>query len=256
MNYANPSATEPTPAATIVVPCYNEAARLPADTFSAFMAEHPEYAWCFVDDGSTDATRTVLEELCAPHGARACVHAMPRNSGKAEAVRSGILAALDRWAAPWVGYWDADLATPLEEIPRFVAYVGAHDPVRILCGSRWLHMGARIERHATRHYIGRVFATIASNALGLPIYDTQCGAKLIEAALARELFAKPFVSRWVFDVEMLARAIQTHGRASARAFIAEIPLETWIDRDGSKVKVRHAFRVPYDLRRIYRTYLR
>jgi len=254
-----PNAATPTPGAApraaIVVPCYNEARRLPVADLAAFMDGHPEYAWCFVDDGSTDGTRAVLDGLCAPFTGRASVLALPRNAGKAEAVRAGILHALDTWPAPWVGFWDADLATPLREIPRFLRYIDEYPAVRVLCGSRWLHMGGRIERHAWRHYIGRVFATAASILLGLPIYDTQCGAKLIEADLARTLFAEPFRSQWVFDVEMLARVIQHLGREEARETIGEIPLEEWIDRSGSKVRLHHSFRIPLDFWRIHRQYL-
>ena len=251
-----PESNAPTmlPRAVIVVPCYNEAARLPVKEIEAFIDEHPEYAWCFVDDGSTDATREVLEALCATFPKRARVFVMPQNGGKAEAVRAGILDALDTWQAPWVGYWDADLATPLGEIPRFERYLEAHPALRLLCGSRWLHMGARIERHFWRHYLGRIFATLASTVLGLPIYDTQCGAKLIEAELAREIFGEPFHTHWIFDVEMLARVIQRLGRAEAREVIGEIPLEAWIDRGGSKVRPHHSFRVPIDLWRIHRRY--
>jgi len=249
------NASHDEPRAVIVVPCYNEEARLPAADFEAFLAAHPEYAWCFVDDGSTDGTRRVLERLCAPIPERARVLPMPQNAGKAEAVRAGILHSIDTWPAAWVGYWDADLATPLKEIPRFERYLAEYPAVRLLCGSRWLHMGGRIERHVTRHYIGRVFATAASNLLALPIYDTQCGAKLIASDLARTLFAEPFRSKWVFDVEMLARVIQHLGRDAALEIIGEIPLEEWIDRSGSKVKIHHALRIPRDFWRIYRHYL-
>lgn len=252
---AAPDTDTPAVRTAIVVPCYNEETRLPAETFKAFIEAHPEYAFCFVDDGSSDGTRAVLEALCRPFPDRARVYPMPKNGGKAEAVRAGILHAHEAWQAPWVGFWDADLATPLEEIPRFEQYLAERPRVRVLCGARWLHMGARIERHVWRHYIGRIFATAASNTLGLPIYDTQCGAKLVASEMISPLFTEPFASRWIFDVEMLARVIRHLGRQEAREVISEIALETWVDTSGSKVKPHHAFRIPLDLWRIHRRYL-
>ena len=132
------------------------------------------------------------------------------NQGKAEAVRQGMLAALGR-RCDILGYVDADLATPPDELVRLVhiARDGKHD---ILMGSRVQLLGRAIKRNNTRHYIGRIFATCASLSLGLPVYDTQCGAKLFRPteALAAAL-ALPFTSRWAFDVELLGRLV--HPRA-------------------------------------------
>jgi hypothetical protein len=105
-----------------------------------------------------------------------------------------------------------------------------------------------------------VFATAASLTIGLPIYDTQCGAKLFRASpVVRSLFQQPFLTRWLFDVEIIARFIQAcrcDQPESPKDLIYEFPLLTWKDVAGSKVKPVDFFRSFYDLARIYWTYFR
>jgi glycosyltransferase involved in cell wall biosynthesis len=156
--------------ALIVVPCFNEASRFSAAGFDALLAD-PRVSALFVDDGSTDATPTVLAAFCADHPERASTLRLPRNGGKGEAVRAGLREALGRGAGI-VGYLDADLSTPGEEVSRLLDELTAHD-VDVVMGARVKLLGARIARDPTRHYLGRVFATIASSNLDLPVYDTQ-----------------------------------------------------------------------------------
>src|SRR5262245_13863345 len=144
--------------ATIVVPCFNEAARLRADAFRAFCARTPGVDFLFVNDGSTDATLERLRELERTLAGRAGVLDLPRNSGKAEAVRQGMSAAL-KSGPDAAGYWDADLATPLEEIPRFLAVLRERPEVDLVLGARVQLLGRTVRRSALRHYLGRVFAT-------------------------------------------------------------------------------------------------
>ena len=101
---------------TIVVPCYNEASRLPSETYLEFLDCRVDVRFLFVDDGSTDDTQGVLQHLRERSSGRCDVLQLPENQGKAEAVRQGVLRALDTDAS-LVGFWDADLATPLREIP-------------------------------------------------------------------------------------------------------------------------------------------
>jgi len=165
---------------------------------------------------------------------------MERNRGKAEAVRCGFLESF-RSGYDFIGYWDADLATPLETIPRFCELLedGRVDGV---IGSRVLLLGRRIRRRAVRHYLGRVFATCASLAIGLPVYDTQCGAKIFRnTERLRQVFRTPFRVNWTFDVEILARFLlleRLFGGPATRDRIVEYPLERWDDVPGSKLKGR------------------
>jgi hypothetical protein len=160
---------------------------------------------------------------------------LQKNAGKGEAVRQGLKLALERGAA-WVGYADADLSTPVHELLRMLASIES-DPVDALLGSRVRLLGTSIERQPLRHYLGRAFATLSSLALQMPVYDTQCGAKLFrrtDALLAA--LAAPFGSRWIFDVELLARLMAHRDGATAPLTFRELPLKVWRDVGGSKLK--------------------
>jgi len=162
--------------------------------------------------------------------------------------------------ADYAGYWDADLATPLDEILRFREILDASPELDVLFGSRVMLLGRRIERRSTRHYLGRVGATAISMTLGLPVYDTQCGAKLFRVTPGcRELFAERFVTRWVFDVEIIARMIRAHRRGDGpdpAAAIREVPLRAWRDVAGSKVRAMDFVWSMIELLRIRSSYLK
>lgn len=245
--------------AIIVIPCYNEAQRLQIQKFKDFVsAGHPQ-RFLFVNDGSTDSTLKILEALHDEDPERYVICDLPRNVGKAEAVRRGVLRAFD--AAPdYLGYWDADLATPLETIPIFSALLDTRSDLEMLFGARVRLLGRSIERRALRHYLGRVFATAASMVLGIGIYDTQCGAKLFRASPEiRSLFQEPFLTRWLFDVEILARLLQARRGTQlpqAEDIVYEFPLYVWHDVAGSKVKARDFAKAFGGLARIYWHYMR
>jgi dolichyl-phosphate beta-glucosyltransferase len=220
----------------VVVPCYNEEKRLDHDAFGRFLAEADGATLLFVDDGSSDQTRAVLDRIVAAAPARAAVISLPANRGKAEAVRSGMRTALDR-GAPIVGYWDADLATPLPIIAELTAILEAHAEIDVVMGARVRMLGRHIDRSGTRHLVGRAFATLASVVLGLPVYDTQCGAKLFRATPAlRHALDAPFRSRWSFDVELLQRLQQRWGSRGLDR-IYEVPLQAWYHGTESKVSL-------------------
>jgi dolichyl-phosphate beta-glucosyltransferase len=240
----------------LVVPCFNEAARLPVQEFLRVRLGRGRLELVFVDDGSTDATRALLERIRDERPAETSLVAYDRNAGKAEAVRRGVLHALGR-RPDAVGFWDADLATPLSELPLFVDVLDGNPSVDVVIGSRVKLMGRTVERHAWRHYLGRLFATAASVTLGLPVYDTQCGAKLFRATpLLADVFARPFLSRWIFDVEILARllALDPRGVQTTASSIHELPLRAWTDVRGSKVRWVDFVRAAVDLARIRRAY--
>jgi dolichyl-phosphate beta-glucosyltransferase len=231
------------PRITIVVPCFNEAGRLDRGEVRALLDE-PNVSLVFVDDGSRDDTLPVLRDI-ARDEPRVRVLPMGENQGKGEAVRAGMnLAMLD---ADIVGYLDADFSAPAREMLRVIDALrtGAHD---VALGSRVALLGRRIERSNVRHYLGRVFATAASATLGLPVYDTQCGAKAFRVTPAlRRALVRPFTSRWVFDVELLDRLLHEGVPSSA---IVEVPLLEWRDVSGSKLHPWAASRAAWDLARI------
>jgi dolichyl-phosphate beta-glucosyltransferase len=220
-------------ATVIVVPCYNEARRLPVARYEKFLRES-DVGFVFVDDGSTDETPERLRGIARAAPERAEVLCLPRNAGKAEAVRAGVLRAFGR-RPDYVGYWDADLAAPLSAIVDLGAVLEARGEVELVMGARVVLLGREIERSAFRHYLGRVAATVISLTLGLRVYDTQCGAKLFRCGdEMRAIFEEPFVARWLFDVEILARLVAACGDG-ARQAIVEVPLTRWVDVPGSKL---------------------
>src|SRR5690606_37481279 len=157
----------------------------------------------FVNDGSTDHTFEVLQNIRQKFSKEVHVIDLPKNVGKAEAVRQGFLRAFQVDHFTHIGYLDADLATHLNEIAYMLSHFNGK--VKIVLGSRVLRLGAVIQRSSLRHYLGRIFATIASNVLDMKVYDSQCGAKLFEMNMAQILFQKPFISKWLFDLELLYR---------------------------------------------------
>jgi glycosyltransferase involved in cell wall biosynthesis len=208
-----------------------------------------------VDDGSTDRTFALLGRLAqAAPGAIATIR-LDANRGKGEAVRLGLLEAM-RGGAPLVGFWDADLATPLAAVDDFLAVAAQRPDLEMILGSRVMLLGRSITRRAWRHYLGRVFATAASLALGLPVYDTQCGAKIFRATAAvARVFAAPFSSRWVFDVEILARYLALpvdDGGPDRRARIYELTVPAWHDVPGSKLRATDFVRSLFELAAIWR----
>jgi dolichyl-phosphate beta-glucosyltransferase len=238
----------------LVVPCFNEERRLPAGELRNFQIDGLGLEILFVNDGSTDGTLRLLQSLCDEAPGRFSVLNLERNSGKAEAVRRGIIEALDR-RPDLVGFWDADLATPLTEISGFLDVFANRPEIEMVFAARVRLLGRSISRNPARHYFGRVGATLISSSLGLAVYDTQCGAKLFRAGDAmREIFAAPFLSRWIFDVEIIARLVRQRGREDAARAIYELPIMVWHDVKGSKVKSTDFGRALKDLWKIHRAY--
>lgn len=239
------------PSVCLVVPCFNEGGRLPIDAFMAGLSSLHGCAYCFVNDGSTDETATVLKRLQSAAPDRVHIVTLDRNCGKAEAVRQGFLNSPSWRPFDFIGYWDADLATPLGEIARFIELMERHPRCEFILGSRVKRLGAIIDRRGSRHIVGRMFATMTSVLLDLPVYDSQCGAKLLRAGTAAKLFGDPFVTRWLFDVELLVRLRGMHGHLDAAM---ETPLGEWRDVSGSKLSIASMVSSPLDLLRIRRHY--
>jgi len=242
------------PDVCLVVPCFNEASRLPAAAFRAYLEQHPGVAFCFVNDGSRDATDSVLQRLREAAPDRVMVETLAQNRGKAEAVRHGMLAAASAKHFTSIGYWDADLATPLDEVAPMVEVLMHSPDCQLVLGSRWRRLGSNIERREIRHLLGRLFATAASWLLDQPVYDSQCGAKLCRASAVEALFGEPFLTRWLFDVEVLARLGAHASWSHLRHAAIEMPLREWHDISDSRLGIGHMALVPRDLWRIHRHY--
>lgn len=227
-----------------MVPCYNEAARLEPDEFSRFLAAHSDFDFLFVDDGSTDATVEVLKDFCGKHPGRAAYICNPQNSGKAFSVRNGMLHACKKYDR--VGFLDADLSAPPEAMVQLDEALSRFPEARAAFGSRVKRLGASIERNELRHLAGRVFATLANLMLHVGSYDSQCGAKMFSSKVVPVLFEAPFVSNWFFDLELILREGQQG--------IVEVPLDTWLEKGGSKIKAIDFLKAPLELWRIRKHY--
>ena len=229
----------------VIVPCYNEEERL---HFAPFKEAPSHHYFLFVNDGSADGTSEMIRKQVDNN---IMLYDLPHNMGKAEAVRHGFIHARSLPVfneIGWIGYWDADLATPLSEIDQYLLYREYFAPqAEAIFGSRVLRMGGNITRTFSRHLFGRFFATVISNLFNLNSYDTQCGAKLFRKELTEKISKEAFISRWIFDVEVILR-LKGHN-------LVEYPLDKWVDVAGSKLKVgKVAFNVLRDIWKIRKRY--
>jgi dolichyl-phosphate beta-glucosyltransferase len=231
----------------MVVPCYNEADRLDCDSFIQALGQDPGLHWLFVNDGSKDNTQALIEQMAAKEPARVFCHSLNVNSGKGEAVRQGLLRAIEL-NANIIGYYDADQATPLTEIFRLLQILHVRQS-QVLLGSRVFLLGRDLKRQRWRYLLGRAFAFVASRMLKLSVYDTQCGMKLIRVfPKLKDCLEEPFVSSWLFDVELIQRLVQKAGLKSQDFF--EEPLLQWTEIGGSKVKAQAFLTALIDLFKI------
>lgn len=240
----------------LVVPCHNESARLVPDVWLAFLArpQNKDVHFFFANDGSSDATGKMLRDMCAKSG-RAHLFESAVRRGKAETVRLSILRIAGRSAKKeeygrfdHVGFWDADLATPLTEIGEIRRLLRDRAFDGVFC-SRIKRLGAAVDRKPLRHMLGRVFATAASLVLQLPVYDTQCGAKVIRSDVIEPIMREPFVSEWIFDLEIILRM-----KRCGFDRLYEKPVAEWTDVPGSTIRPMDYISVPLDLLRIQRRY--
>jgi len=232
----------PRPALTttcIVVPCYNESERLQVPAIERFLQETRQISFLFVNDGSRDQTPALLQSLAGSWPDRVHAWSLSRNCGKAEAVRRGILKAIDL-EFHQIGFWDADLATPLDAIPEFTRVLERHAAVDVVWGTRQPLLGREIRRNPRRFLLGRIYSNLSAWACNVPVYDASCGAKLFRnSKVLRPLFDRPFHSRWIFDVEILSRLQRLsarQGNGSLRAALYELPVDRWDEVPGSKIR--------------------
>ena len=237
----------------IVIPCYNEAKRFPMQKFVEFINAHRDIGFTFVNDGSKDHTLSMLTNLKLISPQRIDVLNLTENQGKAEAVRKGFFHALTS-TIDIIGFWDADLSTPLSAIFDFMEVFNERPDIKWVFGSRFQALGRVIKRNKIRHYLGRFSATAIAITLKLPIYDSQCGAKLFRVdGNLNFVFREKFISRWIFDVELIARLkILSGDNCLPAKIIYEYPLKKWMDAPGTKLKFSDYFGAILELYKIWR----
>ena len=219
------------PPFAVVVPCFNEAERIGATaraTLQFLEMNSPESELIIVNDGSIDATSTIARDALVAAKIEARLLENFPNRGKGAAVRTGLLAA----ARPIGLFFDADLSTPLSEIPKLIEPI-SNDDVDLAFGSRALDRKLiGIHQPWRREQAGRVFNLLVRIATGLPFWDTQCGFKAFRLDVCRPILERARVQGFAFDVELLFLA----HRAGLR--LREIPVH-WNHAEGSKVRVVH-----------------
>lgn len=232
---------------TIIIPFYNEEKRIEIERFHQIFNNYLQYDFILVDDGSTDNTSIILNEFKNKFP-NLTILKLDKNVGKAEAIRAAVLSIS---TTDFIVYYDADLATPFSELEKLIQFSTLHQNYKIVMGARIKLIGNGVKRSLTRHYFGRIFATIVSQfVLKVAVYDTQCGAKVIDFKIAKLIFSKPFLSKWLFDVELLKRLQKIH---NLNEVVKEIPLENWTEIGNSKIKVIDFFKIPFELLKIYAT---
>lgn len=239
----------------IVIPCYNESKTLSSISkqYGEFLLENKETILCFVNDCSTDNTGEYLNNFKLNYNGQVHILENPKNLGKAESVRAGINYCLENFNCKYIGFLDADLATPFSEFNRILNKLKNTD-YTFAFGSRIAIVGTTIKRSFFRFFVGRIIATFISRTLDLIVYDTQCGAKAFEAETASKLFNEEFISRWLFDVELFFRMFRVSGKDKAIEKMIEVPLHKWIDPGDSKVSFTYFFKLWSDLFKINRKY--
>jgi len=233
----------------VIIPCYNESQRIDKIAFINFLTKNPDVTLFFVDDGSTDDTFSIITQF-TNHLTNAICFQMETNQGKAEAIRLSILHLISNYKYRFIGYFDADLSTSLDYIILFRNELVKNNDLKIIMGARIRRLGATISRNPARHIFGRIVATIASIILTLPVYDTQCGAKLFEASFVKKVFELPFITKWLFDIEILKRLNALYSSDIITNRTLEYPLENWIDDGNTRIKLKDFIRVPIDLMKI------
>jgi dolichyl-phosphate beta-glucosyltransferase len=222
--------SEAAPVLSVVIPAYNEESRLKPSlqcVVDYCELHHFCYEVIVVDDGSDDATASIAERFTR-EGYPVELLANASNQGKGSAVRLGMLAARGRF----VLMTDADLSTPISELPRLL------DPARrgapVVVGSRKMR-GARILQHQppAREWMGKVFSSLARTLILTDVSDFTCGFKLFRGEWVAPIFGRLRQPGWAYDAELLYIA---HKLGSE---IIEVPV-TWLDNSDTRVRVGRA----------------
>ncbi len=232
------------PKTAIIIPCYNEQARLNMELVLQFLSSRKEMKVIFVDDGSTDQTPQILEEIKQQLPSQVELVHHPKRKGKAEAVRSGLLESLKDNAVGQHGYLDADLSVSLEEFERLSRLLEINGKDFIF-GSRIKKVGSRITRNEFRHFYSRIIATLVGYITRLEVYDTQCSSKIFRSSMVPVIASEPFRTKWLFDVELIDRIRKNVGELNDHGH--EEPLLAWDEKKGSKLKWYNFFRILKEL---------
>ncbi len=238
----------------IIIPCYNEEKRLNVDAFINFVQKDNDFHLCFVNDGSKDNTLEVLKDIQSHNPLKVSIIDMKKNSGKAAAVRAGARYLHSRGDMEFIGFIDADLSTDFEDFDGLLKTLKTNRKLSFVFGSRAKDASENIEKNRVRAMISKFINILIIFILGLPILDTQCGAKVFKAELVPVIFNKSFFSRWLFDVEMFIKMKKHFGKTAIMKKIHEQPLKRWVHMEDSKLGLKDSLEIPYRLISIWFNY--
>ncbi len=233
--------------AGIVIPCYNEGSRLDHGIFKTFLEKNTNVILLFVNDGSKDNTQEILSNISKINNAK--LINFKKNHGKATAVQIGVNTLISE-DVKYIGFWDADLSTPLNDIINFITILKNDILLSGVIGSRILKLGNKITYKKKRRYFGRLlmFILYFGPLKNIPVYDSQCGAKLFTKEHAKIIFEKPLLTNWLFDIEILMRLDKLK---PVKESILELPLDEWVHKSGSKIGFKDSFNIIKDLLKLY-----
>jgi len=235
----------------IVVPCYNEEKRFPYNAFLSFAKNNQDVLLCLVNDGSKDNTISVLRAIQLESPNNISVYSLEKNSGKSEAVRQGTLYVHKNFHVPLIGFLDADLATIPEEWLEMAKYKEKYPQFGAIVGSRIQRLGADINRNDNRSLLSGIIKKFIRIILKTTFQDTQCGAKIFQRNLVPFLFNKPFLTPWLFDVEIFLRLQKKFGKSTLRKGVLEFPLMHWQEIGDSKIKLKDSIKIPLQLLKLH-----
>lgn len=238
----------------LIIPCYNESARLDLDRYLDYATEQKDTLLCFVNDGSSDMTRSTLADLKNIESDNVLIYNISENGGKANAVRKAALYLFNETDVDTVGFIDADLSTDFYDYHALVDEINGNDKLMLIYGSRAKNKGNNIKRDFVRSIISSIINLIILFIIRVNIKDTQCGAKVFRRSVVPLAFRKPFVTRWLFDVEIILRIRGRFKRTRFREIFLEKALKQWIHVDGSKLGLRDAVQIPVNLLNIWFQY--
>jgi dolichyl-phosphate beta-glucosyltransferase len=238
----------------IIIPCYNEEYRLKTDAFTLFASRHKDIELWFANDGSIDNTLQIINNLADSMPDQIHVFNLNQNVGKAEALRQVFLHTNSLGKYTHIGFIDADLSSPLDEIVQIQNLFQTNTHLLLVAAVRIKILGNIVVRKSLRHYISRIFATFYNTVLRIPNYDTQCGLKVFHKSIIDSVFGAKFISKWLFDIELFLRIQGLIGRSEYEKKIREMPVNEWREVGGSKLKFTDFLKAPYEVLRIRNKY--
>jgi len=240
--------TNEAPSVHLVVPCYRESGRIGSflPNLCHEMSALGLVRVLVVEDGSDGdelaRMQRIVDDLRAEFPCLLPLKSIPQNVGKGGAVYAGWR---EHDGAEWLGFVDADGSCSASEVARLIRMTqsGLTSPCAIFA-SRVKMLGRNVDRLFKRHLLGRVFATLVSELLDIPVYDSQCGLKMVPRRAYESVAAKLQIKGFAFDVELMVALLDTGCQ------IEEVPID-WSEVPGGKVKLfRDSWRMARDVLRI------